>query len=216
MQRFGWLGIAALLAIVASGCSGSPKGETARSTAPSLPSRSQASSSATSTRVTTAPMTLARVGDTLPLSANPVLGPGTPSFNVTLNQVTDPAQIQVPSHPASPRERYVEVNVTIANVGSAPLPVQYGYLRRMLGFTWYLNPSYSVPDSGARSTQDFPNATCQGTPRHFTQDEVAPGQSITGCVQFGPLSDSIVVTGFEASLAYGGYDDLYPAIWQIS
>ena len=110
----------------------------------------------------------------------------------------------------------MEFNVTIAKVGSAPLSVQYGYLRRMLGFTWYLNPSHSVPELGAALTEAFPSATCQGVPQAFTQDDVTPGQSITGCVQFGPLSDSIAVTGFEAGLAYGGYDDVYPAVWQTS
>jgi hypothetical protein len=174
-----------------------------------------APSSATSTSVTSTPYVFAHVGETRSLSVNPVLGPGIPALKVTLNQLIDPAPIQVPNHPAPEGERYVEVNVTIANVGSATLPVQYGYLRRMLGFTWYLNPSHSVPDSGETFTQAFPSATCDGVAQDFTQDDVAPGQTITGCVQFGPLANAIVVTGFEASLAYGGYSDAYPAVWEI-
>ena len=215
MRRFGWLRTAAMLAVFVSSCGGSPTGRAARSTSPSMP-RTSAISPPTSTPVTTAPKTFAHVGDTLSLSADPVLGLGTPAFNVTLNRVIDPAPIQDPNHPAPQGERYVETNITIANVGSATLPVQGGYLRRMLGFTWYLNPSHSIVDSGQTFNQDFPSATCQGVPQDFTQQDVAPGQSITGCVQFGPVSVSIVVTGFEAALAYGGSDDPYPAIWQIS
>jgi hypothetical protein len=150
------------------------------------------------------------------LSAHPVFGPDAPAIEVTLNKVIDPALIQVPGHPAPPGGRYVEMNVTIANVGSVTLPVQEGPLPYVLSFTWYLNPSDSVPDLGETFTQDFPNATCQGVPRYFTQDDVAPGQSVTGCVQFGPIKDSIVVSGFEASLAYGGYQDDDPGVWRIS
>jgi hypothetical protein len=214
-RRFGWLGIAALLAVFVSSCGSSLTGRAAKSPSPSMP-RTYATSSPTSTPVTTSPKTFAHVGDTLSLSARPVFGPGTPAFNVTLNQVIDPAAIQVPNHPAPQGERYVEMNVTIDNVGSVTLPVQENPAEYVLGFTWYLNPSDSLPDVGEEFTQDFPNATCQGVPQYFPQEDVSPGQSITGCVQFGPISDSIGVTGFEASLAYAGYHDDYPGVWRIS
>jgi hypothetical protein len=157
-----------------------------------------------------------KVGDTVRLTAYPVVGPGTPVFNVTLDEVIDPAPIQVPGHDPPPHTRYVEMKVTIANVGSVTLPVQYGYLPSMLGFTWYFNPSPSVPENAALFTQAFPSATCQGLAEDYSQADVAPGQMITGCVQFGPLADSIAVTGFEAGLAYGGYNDLDPAIWAVT
>ena len=197
-------------------------GDSATSTVPSSTTSTTETTSTSTTTVTpsttsTTPVQeIGKVGDTLSLTASPIIGPGTPEFNVTLNQLIDPADIEVPGFAAPQGERYVEMNVAIANVGSTPLPVQGSVGPYVLGFTWYLNPSNSVPDSGQEYTQDFPNATCQGNPQAFTQEDVAPGQSITGCVQFGPISDSIVVTGFEASLAYGGSNDLYPAIWQIS
>jgi hypothetical protein len=153
-----------------------------------------------------------KVGDTQSLSAPQVVGPGTPALNVTLNQVIDPAPIHDPRH-APPGERDIEMNVTIANVGSAVLPAQGG--RHVLTFTWYLNPSDSVPGHGIEFDQNLPSVTCQGAPHDFTED-VAPGQSITGCVQFGPIPDSVVVTGFEAALAYGGFGDTYSRVWRVS
>jgi hypothetical protein len=153
------------------------------------------------------------VGDTQSLSAEPVLGPGNPALDVTLNQVIDPAPIQDPRHAPPQGERDVEMKVTIANVGSVLLPAQGG--RHVLTFTWYLNPSDSVPGHGIEFEQNLPSVTCRGIPQDFTQD-VAPGQSITGCVQFGPIPYSIVVTGFEAALSYGGFGDTYSRVWRIS
>jgi hypothetical protein len=184
MRPFRWLGIVALLAVLLSSCGNSPTGQAARSTSPSTP-RTHATSSPTSTPVTSAPKTFAHVGDTPSVSTSPVLGPGTPAFNVTLNHVFDFAHIQVPSHPAPRGERFVEMNVTIANVGSATLSIQDTGEPYVLSFTWYLNPSDTLPDLGLKFTEDFPSATCQGVPQSFSQDDLSPGQSLTGCVQFG-------------------------------
>jgi hypothetical protein len=218
IRRCGLLGTAAVLVLFVPSCGESSTGQGARSPKTSVP-RASAPSSTTLTPVTTTPYEFGHVGGTLSVSIpREAEGtPGTPDFNVTLNQVIDPALPQVPNHPAPQDARYVEMNVTIANVGSATLSPQYGYLPHQLGFTWYLNPSHSVVDTGEAFTQDFPSATCHGVPQDVTQDEVAPGQSITGCVQFGPISDSIAVTGFEASLSYSGFtQDSYPAVWEIS
>jgi hypothetical protein len=201
-----------------SSAGGAHFGDSGTSTAPSSTMATVATSTADTASTSTtdsAGSPFAKVGGTLALSLNAAHGVGRPAFNVTLNQVIDPAPIQVPNHVAPKDQRFVEMEVTIANVGKAVLPVRGGYLPDVVGFTWYLNPSYTTVDLGLQFTQDFPSATCKGVPQEFAQD-LAPGQSLTGCVQFGPLSDSIGVTGFEAELQYGGHGNEFPGIWRIS
>jgi hypothetical protein len=215
--------IAFTMAACGSAVPGINLGDAGSSTVPSSTSSTTGTISTSTTEITPSTTSTtaigpapAQVGGTLSMSTSPVLGPGTPLFNVTLNQVIDPAAIQVPNHSAPQGERFVEMNVTIANVGSATLPIQEGVEPYVLGFTWYLNPSDKLPDKGLIFTQDFLSATCQGVPQSFSQDDLSPGQSLTGCVQFGPILDSVTVTGFEASLAHASYLDYSPAVWSVS
>jgi hypothetical protein len=93
MRRFGWLGIAALLAAVLTSCDGSSTDRAARSKTPTFRSTSIASSPTSTTTIPPQrPSEVAHLGGALAFTESEQLatGPETAAVDITLDNVIDP------------------------------------------------------------------------------------------------------------------------------
>jgi hypothetical protein len=218
MRRYGLLGIAALVAFALTSCDGSPAQKAARTeTATSHPTFTTSASTSTTTRTfpPQQPSAVAHLGGTLAFTAQLGSGAPTAALRITLDQVIHNPEPYGSSPAYQSGVRDVELKVTMKNVGDVTVPVAEGD-EYELSIEWALDPDLGNADGvPTYEYEGLPSPTCIGAMTNFPQPGILPGESVTGCVDFGDISTGISVHSATALLLYAGTYNGAPGEWLI-
>jgi hypothetical protein len=225
MRRYRWLGSAVLLTGVLSSCHGPATVPSARARSTTVPTNATTSVPTPTTTPTTrtippfVPSEVAHLGETLSFTATQHLTPGleTAAVRITLDNVIDPAPGDLDSDVPQVDNRNVELRVTVDNVGDVTVPATGQGDEDVLSIEWALDVD-SANGDGVPTYQfeGLPSATCTGAPTNFPQPGIAPGQSVTGCVQFFDLENVTSVHNATALLLFvGAGSGAAPGEWLI-